>query len=107
LTLRSRKAYPDPRRVRDGFAYRSGAFIMTQMDQASERFDKALARLETAAKAFAARAGDARMHEKLNEGLTEALQATQAEYAALRDVTGTVSQRLDDTIDRLRGMLES
>lgn len=80
---------------------------MTRMEQASERFDKALARLETAARAFAARSGDARMHEKLNEGLTEALQATQAEYAALRDVTNNLSHRLDETIERVRNMLEA
>jgi hypothetical protein len=77
------------------------------LEQASERFNKALARLEAAARAYAARAGDAKMHEKLNEGLTEALQATQAEYASLRDVTRTVSRRLDETIDRVRGMLET
>jgi len=80
---------------------------MTRMEQASERFDKALARLEAAARAFAARSGDARMHEKLNEGLTEALQATQAEYAALRDVTNNLSHRLDETIERVRNMLEA
>jgi ABC-type transporter Mla subunit MlaD len=80
---------------------------MTSLEKARERFDKALVRLETAARAFAGRAGDAKMHVKLNEGLTEALQATQAEYAALRDVTGTVSRRLDETIDRLRNALES
>lgn len=79
---------------------------MTRLEQASERFEKALARLEAAARAYAGRAGDARMHERLNEGLTEALKATQAEYAALRDVTQTVSKRLDATIDRLRNVLE-
>jgi hypothetical protein len=80
---------------------------MTRLEQTSERFDKALARLEAAARAVAARGGDAKMHEKLNQGLTEALQATQAEYAALRDVTRAVSGRLDDTIGRLRNTLES
>lgn len=80
---------------------------MTRLEQVSERFDKALARLEAAARAFAARTGDAKMHEKLNEGLTEALQATQAEYAALRDVTNNLSHRLDETIERVRNMLEA
>ena len=80
---------------------------MTRLEQASERFDKALKRLEAAARAIAARSGDAKMHEKLNQGLTEALQATQAEYAALRDATRTVSGRLDETIDQLRNVLES
>lgn len=78
---------------------------MSQLEEATERFEKALARLETAAKNYAARAGDAKMHEKLNEGLTEALQATQAEYATLREVSHTVSKRLDETIGRLRGVL--
>lgn len=80
---------------------------MTRLEQASERFNKALARLEAAARAFALRAGDAKMHEKLNEGLTEALQATQAEYAALRTVTNSVSHRLDETIERVRNILEA
>ncbi len=80
---------------------------MTRLELASERFDKALARLDAAARAFAARSGDAKMHEKLNEGLTEALQATQAEYAALRDVTNNLSHRLDETIERVRNMLEA
>ena len=78
---------------------------MSQLDEATQRFEKALARLETAAKTYAAHAADAKMHEKLNEGLTEALQATQSEYAALREVSRTVSKRLDDTIGRLRGVL--
>jgi len=80
---------------------------MTRLEQASERFDKALSRLEAAARAFAAKGGDAKMHEKLNAGLTEALQATQAEYAALREVTRTVSRRLDETIARVRDAMES
>lgn len=80
---------------------------MTRLEQASERFNKALARFEAAARAFALRAGDAKMHEKLNEGLTEALQATQAEYAALRSVTNDVSHRLDATIERVRTILEA
>ena len=80
---------------------------MTRLEQASERFNKALARPEAAARAFALRAGDAKMHEKLNEGLTEALQATQAEYAALRTVTNSVSHRLDETIERVRNILEA
>ena len=79
---------------------------MSQLEEATQRFEKALARLETAAKNYVARNGDVRMHEKLNEGLTEALQATQAEYAVLRDVSRKVSKRLDETIGRLRGVLE-
>ena len=78
---------------------------MSQLEEATQRFEKALARLEAAAKNYAAQSDDSKMHEKLNEGLTEALQATQAEYAALRDVSRKVSQRLDETIGRLRGVL--
>ena len=79
---------------------------MSQLEEATQRFEKALARLEAAAKNYVARSDDSKMHEKLNEGLTEALQATQAEYAVLRDVSRKVSQRLDETIGRLRGVLE-
>jgi hypothetical protein len=37
---------------------------------------------------------------------TAALRATRAEYETLRSATATVSARLDDTIDRLKGVLE-
>ena len=79
---------------------------MTRLEDARERLMNAVARLEAAARVTRASTGDDRMHGKLTESLTEALQATQAEYASLRDLAGTVSERLDGTIDRLRAVLE-
>ncbi|MGB8274767.1 MAG: DUF4164 family protein [Alphaproteobacteria bacterium] len=79
---------------------------MTRLDQAKERLVNAVARLEAAVKVNRATAGDDKIHEKLSQSLTEALQGTQAEYASLKDVTRTVSDRLDATIDRLRAALE-
>jgi len=78
---------------------------MTRLEQAKERLEKAMIRLDAAARRSAAHASGDHAAEQLAESLTEALQATQAEYAALRDVTETVSNRLDAAIDRLRGTL--
>jgi hypothetical protein len=79
---------------------------MTRLEEARERLVNAVARLEAAVRVNLAAAGDERVHEKLSQSLTEALQATQAEYASLRDLSRTVSERLDGTIDRLRAVLE-
>jgi hypothetical protein len=79
---------------------------MSRLEEASERLETAVARLESAATASAAGTGDERADEKLAGELTDALQATQAEYAALKDVTDSVSDRLGAAIVRLRGVLE-
>lgn len=79
---------------------------MTRLKQAKERLDKAVARLEAASLARSAAGGNGKMHEKLAEGLAEALQATQSEYAALKETTQTVAGRLDDAIARLRAILK-
>jgi len=78
---------------------------MTRLEEAKDRLERAVAQLDAASKAMATNAGDERMHEKLAEGLAEALQATQADYTALKEVTETVSERLDAAIGRLRGVL--
>lgn len=78
---------------------------MTRLEQARERLLNAVARVEAAVRVKAS-SGDDRIHEQLSQSLTEALQATQAEYASLRETTRTISDRLDATIDRLRSVLE-
>lgn len=80
---------------------------MTRLEQARQRLEAAVAHLEAAARASAAGAGDQKMHEKLAGELAEALQATQAEYAALKERAASVSDRLDAAIARLRGVLEA
>ncbi|MEE9139602.1 MAG: hypothetical protein V3U18_02380 [Alphaproteobacteria bacterium] len=77
---------------------------MTPLERTRQRLEKAVARLEAASRASAAGAGEDEFHEKLAGGLVEALQATQADYAALREATDSVSDRLDAAIDRLRGV---
>jgi hypothetical protein len=74
---------------------------MTRLERARERLERAVARLEAASRASAAGAGEGKFHEKLAEGLAEALQATQADYAALKQVTNSASDRLDVAIARL------
>jgi exonuclease VII small subunit len=78
---------------------------MTRLEQARQRLETAVARLESAVKLSAAGTGDEGVHEKLAGELADALQATQAEYAALKDVTRSVSDRLDAAIARLRNVL--
>lgn len=80
---------------------------MTRLEEARARLERAVARLEAASRAPGGGGEDDRMHEKLAEGLAEALQATQAEYAGLRETTQVVSNRLDAAIDRLRQTLEA
>jgi hypothetical protein len=79
---------------------------MTRLEQARERLLNAVARVEAAVRVNLASSGDDRIHEQLSQSLTEALQATQAEYASLRETARTISDRLDATIDRLRSVLD-
>lgn len=79
---------------------------MTRVEEAKQRLETAVARLEAAVLASAAGAGEEKIHEKLAGELAEALQATQADYAALTAATASVADRLDATITRLRGAVE-
>jgi len=69
---------------------------LPRTDEALHRLNAALDRLE---KAVADRlaVGDAL--------LAEELRATREDYARLEDTTAMVSQRLDDTVERLRFLL--
>ena len=69
--------------------------MATRLEQATRRLEAALARLE---QAIASRTqGNGRDPEA-----EETLRRVQADYAALKDVTDTVSTRLDDAIHRLK-----
>ena len=75
---------------------------MSRIQEAQQRLEIAINRL------------DAALQQRLNgtEGqpdiatLSQQLEAAQSEYAALQDVTTKVAERLDQTIDRLRKILD-
>lgn len=100
LTARRRQAYVDSvhwgqqtvgcRKEPDGKP-------MARLDEASRRLQLAIENLEQVVSTRAAQAngGD-------DKALREALAAAQRENAALQEVAGTVSTRLDSAISRLR-----
>ncbi len=67
----------------------------TPVERARKQLDEAVVRLEAAV--------EARADEN---GLAADLAATRSRNAALKDVTDTVSARLDGAINRLRAVLE-
>ena len=69
---------------------------MARLDEASARLQRAIENLE---QAVAARAEQA---DGGDQALRDALKAAQQENAALQQVAGTVSARLDSAITRLR-----
>ncbi len=78
---------------------------MSRLTKATDRLERAVARLD-AASARRAEAGERDpVHEKLAEGLAEALQATQADYAAANETAADASKRVDAAIRRLKGLL--
>ncbi|MBT5108584.1 MAG: DUF4164 family protein [Rhodospirillaceae bacterium] len=68
---------------------------MSRLDDAQKRLETALTRLETAA---ADRAP--------TQNSPGSLEATVSENKALRDANDVVAQRLDDTIERLRRLVD-
>lgn len=78
-----------------------GAFsFMSRLTEASQRLEQALERLDKALQDKAA--GDGQMGD-----LQKALEEARAEHEGLKEVTKEVSDRLDSTIKRLNGVLES
>ena len=75
---------------------------MSRIQEAQQRLEIAVSRL------------DAALQQRLNGAedqadiatLSQQLEAAQSEYAELQDVTAKVAERLDQTIDRLRKILE-
>lgn len=76
---------------------------MAQLNQAAERLQEALDRLE--------RAVDARVGNGADSGgsaeLRTALAAAQKQNAALQEAASTVATRLDSTIARFKSVLEA
>lgn len=78
------------------------------MTSASPALDAALARLETAIRRLdAALASRIDLGDAERRRLADALTAAESEQAALVEANRTAAQRIDDTIDRLRGVLDS
>ena len=71
---------------------------MADLDQAAQRLQAALDRLEQAIDARAEGGGD-------DGDLREALESARAENDRLKQVADTVAGRLDDTIARLQATL--
>lgn len=76
----------------------SGSAKPKRVEEASQRLRRAVARLEAAVEARAARGGN---------GSARAIEALRTENAALKETTDVVSRRLDGLIGRLRGVAEA
>ena len=96
LTLSVRQAYPH--QWEDG-AKGDGDKSMekSKAEKARERLDKAVSRLETLSQDGSA----------LTTTQAEELTSLKAEHDGLRDTARAVSERLDSTIKRIKGILES
>lgn len=75
---------------------------MARLEEASHRLQVALDNLE---KVVAARAGQGQQGGGEDPALRKALEAARHENARLQELAGTVSTRLDTTIERLRKLV--
>ena len=93
LTLYLRQAYP--RQWEDeAKGDEDKSMAKSKAEKARERLDKAVSRLETLSQdGRTAQAGE--------------LTSLKAEHDGLRDTARAVSERLDSTIQRIKGILES
>ncbi|MBT4907536.1 MAG: DUF4164 family protein [Rhodospirillaceae bacterium] len=78
---------------------------MSKLNDANERLDAALARLETAVTTRRHDDGQADDAVADNARLQGELTQLRADFVTLQETSGTVSSRLDDAIGRLRNML--
>jgi len=72
---------------------------MTKLEDAAQRLDKAVRRLEAASFRVGGDGAEKRR-------LAEALAAAKAEYAALEEKIERVTSRLDGTIERINATLD-
>ena len=75
---------------------------MARLDEASKRLQRAIENLERVVSHRIAQGGGPQGGGADDQALREALSAAQRENAALQQLTGTVSARLDSAILRLR-----
>ena len=78
---------------------------MSKLNDANERLDAALARLEVAVTTRRNDDGQADDAAADNARLQGELTQLRADFVTLQETSGTVSSRLDDAIGRLRNML--
>lgn len=78
---------------------------MSKLNDANERLDAALARLEAAVTTRREKESQAAGAAEDNQRLQGELTQLRADFVTLKETSGTVSSRLDDAIGRLRHML--
>jgi hypothetical protein len=78
---------------------------MSKRNDANERLDAALTRLEVAVTTRRQDDGQADDAAADNARLQGELTQLRADFVTLQETSGTVSSRLDDAIGRLRNML--
>ena len=78
---------------------------MSKLNDANERLDAALTRLEVAVTTRRQDDGQADDAAADNARLQGELTHLRADFVTLQETSGTVSGRLDDAIGRLRNML--
>jgi uncharacterized protein YjcR len=78
---------------------------MSRLQEATQRLEAALMRLEKAAASYAESHDETAVREE-RDRLSVELAETQAENERLRDVNDTISGRLDSAISRLKSVLE-
>lgn len=71
----------------------------TRLDQARERLDRAVARLEAALATGGGNGGRA-------AGLAEKIRAFERENVALKEINAIVGRRLDSTITKLKDVMK-
>ena len=78
---------------------------MSKLNDANERLDAALARLEVAVTARRQEDSQAAGAAEDNRRLQGELAQLRADFVTLKETSGTVSSRLNDAVGRLRHML--
>jgi hypothetical protein len=78
---------------------------MSKLNDANERLDAALARLEVAVTARRQEDSQAAGAAEDNRRLQSELTQLRADFVTLKETSGTVASRLDDAVGRLRHML--
>lgn len=79
---------------------------MSKLNEANDRLDVAIARLEKAVEARRMHAPEAGDASRETEELQGEFDRLRADFATLRETSGTVSSRLDVAIGRLRNMID-
>lgn len=79
---------------------------MSKLNEANDRLDAAMASLEKAVEARRGHTAGASDAPQQTEQLQGELDKLRADFATLRETSGTVSSRLDAAIGRLQNMID-